>query len=377
MNTTVAEVFSPGEHLREELEARGWTQEEFADIIGRSYKQVNEVLGGKATLTAPMAAVIASALGTSPELWLNLENAYRLSLAEPVSRDIERRGRLRSEFPVREMQKRGWIPKPEKPEKIEELERFVYEFFAISEPSERSPYACAAKRASYEGDLTRAQEAVLLRVRQLALLVQAAPYSEGALRGCIKRLMELRADPEEARHVPKLLADAGVRFVVCEPLAGSKLDGICTWLDAQSPVIGMTLRLDRIDNFWFVLRHEIEHILRRDGLVDGQPGAVIDEDVSDLAGDDGPVAEVAANMAAAEFCVSTDAMQNFMDRVGPLYSKSKVMGFAMVQGVHPGIVVGQLQRRLNRWDLFRPLLARIRDVVTSVAMTDGYGRIVA
>lgn len=87
MNTTVAEVFSLGEHLREELEARGWTQEEFAEIIGRSYKQVNELLGAKATLTAPMAAVIAAALGTSPELWLNLENAHRLSLAEPSSTD--------------------------------------------------------------------------------------------------------------------------------------------------------------------------------------------------------------------------------------------------------------------------------------------------
>ncbi len=48
-----------------------------------------------------------------------------------------------------------------------------------------------------------------------------------------------------------------------------------------------------------------------------------------------------------------------------------------VGGVHPGIVVGQLQRRLNRWDLFRPMLAKIRDVITTVAVTDGYGRIVA
>lgn len=45
--------------------------------------------------------------------------------------------------------------------------------------------------------------------------------------------------------------------------------------------------------------------------------------------------------------------------------------------VHPGIVVGQLQRRLNRGDLFRPMLAKIRDAVTSVAMTDGSGRILA
>ncbi|KAI1694314.1 hypothetical protein Ddc_22202 [Ditylenchus destructor] len=50
-----------------------------------------------------------------------------------------------------------------------------------------------------------------------------------------------------------------------EALSGSKIDGACFWLDAHKPVIGMTLRFDRIDNFWFVLRHEIEHVLREDG----------------------------------------------------------------------------------------------------------------
>ena len=194
MHNTLAEVFPPGEYLREELDARGWTQEEFADIIGRSYKQVNELLGGKAALTAPMAAAIAAALGTSAELWLNLESTFRLSLAEPVSHDVARRGRLRTEFPVREMQKRGWIPKLEKPENIDQLERCVYDFFAIAESDERSPYASAAKRADYTTALTRTQEAIVLRVRQLASRLRPAPYSEEALRRCIEQLKDLRAD---------------------------------------------------------------------------------------------------------------------------------------------------------------------------------------
>ncbi|MCC6242115.1 MAG: helix-turn-helix domain-containing protein [Gemmatimonadaceae bacterium] len=377
MHNTVAEVFPPGEYLREELDARGWTQEEFADIIGRSYKQVNELLGGKAALTAPMAAAIAAALGTSAELWLNLESTFRLSLAEPVSHDVARRGRLRTEFPVREMQKRGWIPKLEKPENIDQLERCVYDFFAIAESDGHSPYASAAKRADYTTALTRTQEAIVLRVRQLASRLRPEPYGEEALRHCIEQLKDLRADANGVRQVPDLLALAGVRFVVCEPFAGSKLDGICTWLDAHSPVIGMTLRLDRIDNFWFVLRHEIEHVLRRDGLVNNEPGAVIDEDLSNAVGDGVPAAEIAANIAATEFCLPTDAMQTFIDRVGPLYSKSNVRECARANGVHPGLVVGQLQRRLNRWDLFRPMLVKVRESLTSVALTDGYGRIVA
>ncbi|MEQ1693524.1 MAG: transcriptional regulator [Gemmatimonas sp.] len=79
INNIVAEVFSPGEHLREELEARGWTAAEFADMIDSSCKQVDELLGGKAKLTRPMAATIADVLGTSTQLWLNVESAFRRS----------------------------------------------------------------------------------------------------------------------------------------------------------------------------------------------------------------------------------------------------------------------------------------------------------
>ena len=72
--------------------------------------------------------------------------------------------------------------------------------------------------------------------------------------------------PEETRHIPRLMAECGVRFVIVEVLPQAKIDGACFWLDANSPVIGMSARFDRIDNFWFVLRHEIEHVLRKDGM---------------------------------------------------------------------------------------------------------------
>ena len=58
-----------------------------------------------------------------------------------------------------------------------------------------------------------------------------------------------------------------------EKLPQANIDGVCFWLDANAPVIGMSLRLDRTDDFFFVLRHEIEHVLRKDG----QEREIIDE----------------------------------------------------------------------------------------------------
>ena len=68
-----AEVFHPGEHLLDELEARGWTQTEFAEIIGRPLRLVNEIINGKRGITPETAREFAAALGTSAEFWMNLD----------------------------------------------------------------------------------------------------------------------------------------------------------------------------------------------------------------------------------------------------------------------------------------------------------------
>ncbi len=61
-----AELFPPGEHLREELDERGWTQADLADILGRPVKMVNEIVGGKRRITEETAIGLADALMRTP-----------------------------------------------------------------------------------------------------------------------------------------------------------------------------------------------------------------------------------------------------------------------------------------------------------------------
>lgn len=72
---------SPGEILELELAARDWSQRQFSRIIGKPAQAVNEILHARKQITPETALRIAAALGTSPELWINLEADYRLSLA--------------------------------------------------------------------------------------------------------------------------------------------------------------------------------------------------------------------------------------------------------------------------------------------------------
>ncbi|MFO0891805.1 MAG: HigA family addiction module antitoxin [Isosphaeraceae bacterium] len=88
---SVAHVFPPGEFIREEHEARGWTQGDLAEILGRPYQAVNAIINAKKAITPETAVALGAAFGTSAEFWINLESAYRLSKVGPADPTIEAR----------------------------------------------------------------------------------------------------------------------------------------------------------------------------------------------------------------------------------------------------------------------------------------------
>lgn len=368
-----AEVFSPGEYLREELEARNWTQVEFAEIIGRPPRLVNEIIAGKRGITAATAKEIGAALGTSALFWLNLEAAYQLGRGEPAPARISQEARLRERYPVREMLKRGWI---DAGSSAENLETNLLRFLQKDSLDDPPRLAHAARKTDYAVE-SPVQEAWICRVHQIARAMQTRPYSPKALKAAIATLRNHMLEPEGVREVPRILAKAGVQFVVVEALPGSKIDGACLWLDTPTatPVVGMSLRFDRIDNFWFVLRHELEHVLNRDG----QESPIIDSDIGEatqevLGAKILPADEIAANDEAAEFMVSSADLTDFLDRVPPAYWENRVPGFASTINVHPGIVVGRLQRRTGQYNILRRHLVKIRHHIVPESMCDGFGQ---
>jgi HTH-type transcriptional regulator/antitoxin HigA len=88
-----AEVFHPGEYLRDELAARGWTQGDLAQVIRRPISAVNEMINGKKRITAETAKAIGLALDTGPELWVNLQTAYDLFQAPDPDPAITQRAK--------------------------------------------------------------------------------------------------------------------------------------------------------------------------------------------------------------------------------------------------------------------------------------------
>jgi HTH-type transcriptional regulator/antitoxin HigA len=102
--------------------------------------------------------------------------------------------------------------------------------------------------------------------------------------------------------------------------------------------------------------------------------AFVDRNTAEVLTTDVSAEERCADDAAADFCVPADEMAGFIARYRPIYSEQKLLGFAQRMSVHPGLVVGQLQRRTGNYRLFRKHLVSVRPIVSPVAMTDGYGQ---
>lgn len=367
---TPAEVFPPGEFLKEELEARGWSQTDFAEILGRPIRLVNEIIAGKRGITPETARGLGQALGTSAQFWLNLESMYRLSL---VKRDdaVSRRARLYEKAPLREMIRRHWI---EGSDAVEVLEQRLTDFLGIDSIENEVDFAHAARKStSYDEPPTPAQFVWLKRARQLAQGVSARPFSYAKLPRLIEQLRLLMESPEEVRHVPRVLADYGIRFLLIEHLPQTKIDGATFWLHG-SPVIVLSLRYDRIDHFWHILMHEIAHVRYMDGMAEDQ--ALLD---TEIVADRTPLTtiqpdyEARANEFASNAIIPTQEMEDFIRRVRPLYSAVRVQGFAKRMKVHPGVVVGQLQHRGEiSYANLRKMLTPVRRFVTASGLTDGW-----
>ncbi len=134
------EVFPPGAILKEELSARGWSQADLAAILGRPPRVVNEIIKAKRAITPETAHGLGEALSTGPELWMNLESLYQLSLVRVKHSAIARRARIFGRFPVRELQKRGWISGGSN---LDGLERSLLAFFRMESLDTTCTAACA------------------------------------------------------------------------------------------------------------------------------------------------------------------------------------------------------------------------------------------
>lgn len=329
----ITEAFPAGEQLADELEARGWTQSDLAEVMGRPTQFVSEIITGKKEITRESAAQLGAALGTSAELWLNLQDSYllwRQSQDKSVQENLDAvasRARLRTVAPVSLLVNRGFVTATD----LEGQSREVLGLLGMTSFDDTPSIEFAARRSNSEEDVTGLQRAWVSCVKRRAQERVVEPYSSSSLNDAARGLSGMSRDPEVFVDFPNVLAQAGVKLVYEEAFPGGKLDGCAMWVNG-TPIIGISGRGKRLDKVLFTLLHECAHVLL--GHLD-LSGRVIVDDLNDEHGD----VESDADRLACEFAIA-DELPEVPARVDRRWAQNE----AERLGVHPIVLVGRLQK---------------------------------
>ena len=348
-----ARVFPPGKHIKDKLKERGWTQINLAFVLGRTRTEISYLINTRKKLSPQVAQELALVFGDSPEYWLSLDNAYQLSQTEYPDTSIRDRSELFS-YPIKEMQKRKWIAEVSKAEELEdEFKRFFGE----------DMIQASFRRTMKDANLNGPEQAWFARATQLAKVCPVDAFEDSKLPTLEMGLRRLAAKSKAVHRIPGMLAKYGIRFVVIQPLTRVKIDGAAFWLDPASPVIAMSIRYDNIGSFWFTLMHEFFHIKHKDKF-----------SLDDLDSSSSEAVEVRANEAAADSLVPQRELDTFIMTYRPSFSEALINHLATKLEIHPGIIVGQLQHRKEiGFSIHRKLTVKVRELVTAIAFTDGWG----
>lgn len=351
-------VVAPGATLLETIQSLGLSQAELAKRTGRPLKTINEIIKGKAAITAETALQLEHVLGTPASFWNNLERNYRQALASIKEQKVlEAATDWVKKFPVKELVKRDAVAESRGGV---ELARAMFQFFGVSSMSAWSQVwtaQAAAYRRSPAFRTSPESTAAWLRLGEIAAKKQDLPaFDKVAFKqvlGRMRNLMSLHPAELQTSMVAEC-RKAGVALVFVKELPRTRVHGAVRWV-GDNPIIQLSCRYKVEDIFWFTFFHEAGHV-----LLHGKRDVFLEDDGS------GDAKEREADAFATSHLIPESKWRRFITASN--FSESSVQTLADSLGIPAGIVVGRLQHEeripfshfnylKRRFDLTEPLTA--------------------
>ncbi len=317
------------------------SQKDLIPYIGSSAK-VSEVLSGKRDLTMSMARALHEHLGIPADVLLQRPGAE----IDFTSDEIDPR-----RFPLKEMAKRGWIPKHRN--LIENGEMFLRAL--IDQAGGTRAVSLPLYRKNGHRRINAKTNPYALRAwcwRVLALANQNPPptsYRPGTVtEQYMREVAQLSVYEDGPRRAQERLEEHGIALVIEPHLPRTHLDGAALCLLDGGPVIGLTLRYDRIDNFWFSLMHELAHVSLH---LDCDENELFIDDLS-LTGE-GPL-EDEADTLAQDALIPPQLWET-----SPLRKRATILAvyaFAREVDVHPAVIAGRVRHERKNYRLLSQLV---------------------
>lgn len=298
-----------------------------------SASRVSEILSGKRGLTVDMISNLSNGLGIPAGALIKKGEQNALT-------DVNINAKA-----IKQMQERGYFD-----EIAGTMQQKVASFFASAIPA-----PTLLRQSSYRSSPTTDNYALLSWSKKVtdeaAKIAVNVIYKNGIVdAGFMKSIAQLSTYDDGPIRAKDTLIAVGIILIIEPHLEKTRLDGAVILTDKDHPIIGLTLRMDRLDNFWFTLLHELAHLALHyentkeiDTFFD-ELDHIKGENLSDI--------EQEADKLAAEVLVPSDKWQVSAARISP--NPLSIASLATDLGVHPVIIAGKFRHdsknyaRLNK-----------------------------
>lgn len=339
----------PIDAIRFRMDQAKLTAADVAPCFG-GRNRVYEVLNRRRDLTLGMIRALHIHLGIPADILLGRPGA---SLPEASTQDWNR-------FPVREMIRRGWLAAGKSvSDKKEDLVRsFLTEAFG-SDGATASFRRGGRENAMADPHALTAWCAQAMRMasgdRPLDATFDARRIDGSAF---LREIARLSAEPDGPLKAVARMREAGIRFLVLRHLDRTYLDGAAMCSLDGAPLVALSLRYDRLDNFWFCLLHELAHVLLHLDDAEGEGSPIYVDDMSlGQPGDGNGEAqrEREADAMAGDALLPPKLWQTFDTGQA---TALRIVALAREAEVHPSIVAGRVRHELGNYRRFAELVGK-------------------
>lgn len=328
------DIPDPIDALEFVMEQRNLSQEDLVPYIG-SRSKVSEILTRKRPLSLNMIRALHNGLGIPAKVLLN---QHRSTESEEITYE---------KFPIQEMIKRGYI-------KAQNIESEITSFFRLI-GSTPNTFALLNRTYYVRSPRPMNQNALVAWMAQIVNKAEKEKpeiaYAEGVLSvDFLKKVVDLSDEDDAIYKVRDLLKTVGISLIVEPHMPKTYLDGAAIMIEGQNPIIGMTVRRDALDNFWFTLLHELAHI----SLHYGKGTNLFYDDIESVGNND--PREKEADELALSILVPQSEWKNSPASIVP--SPDAAKSLAKKLSIHPAIVAGKMRYEKKHFHFLNSLIGK-------------------
>ena len=332
-------AFHPGYYIADIIEDMGISQAEFAARLGTNTKTLSYLLNGRANITNDLAKKLSVMMGTSPDVWLNLQKDYDQKLIEiQQAKDFDKQAEI-----VKLIDYKYFVEVAGLPNTKIMKEKIIYlcSWFKVSDlkimlkPDFLVNYRTGISDVNEKNIIN--SKAWIQTAINFSNRIETKPYNAEKLKTYLPELrsMTIQAPEVFLPRMRDIFAECGVAFVLLPNLKNSGVNGAVKWINDERVVLAMNNRRLDADIFWFSLFHEVKHVLQRKIKT-----VFVSYDEEEMEEVNKQLEEEADNFATNYLIPASD-----FRRFSPtkFTSDAEILAFAKSIGIHPGIVAGRLQ----------------------------------